>query len=109
MTTTPPSTPFPSCSRRQFLQAGGVGLVSLLWSNRVGAQTPAPSPLRAMRDADRIDGPPIVSARAWAIAEGRTGRFLWGANESAELLMASTTKIMTAHLVLREAAARCGV
>ena len=109
MTTTPPSTPSPSCTRRQFLQSGGLGLLSLIWSDRAGAQTQAPNPLQALRDADRIDGPPIVSARAWAIAEGRTGRFLWGANESAELVMASTTKIMTAHLVLREAATHCGV
>jgi D-alanyl-D-alanine carboxypeptidase (penicillin-binding protein 5/6) len=107
--TTPPSRPFPSCSRRQFLEAGGLGLLGLIWSNRAGAQMPAPIPLPALREADRIDGPPIVSARAWAIADGRTGRFLWGANDSAELLMASTTKIMTAHLVLREAATRCGV
>ena len=109
MTTTPQLTLSPSCTRRQFLHTGGLGLLSLLWSDRAGAQTPAPNPLPALRDADRIDGPPIVSARAWAIAEGRTGRFLWGANESAELVMASTTKIMTAHLVLREAATNCGV
>jgi serine-type D-Ala-D-Ala carboxypeptidase (penicillin-binding protein 5/6) len=108
MTIPLPSTTSHSCSRRRFLQAGGLGLFSL-WSDRVGAQTPAPNPLPTLRDADRIDGPPMVSARAWAIADGRTGHFLWGANESAELLMASTTKIMTAHLVLREAAAGCGV
>src|SRR5205085_2775438 len=51
--------------------------------------------------AERLDGPPVVSARAWAIADGQTGRFLWGANEAAPLAMASTTKIMTAWLVLR--------
>src|SRR6185295_1228980 len=26
--------------------------------------------------ADRIDGPPLVSAKAWAIADGKTGKLL---------------------------------
>lgn len=50
-------------------------------------------------------GPPAVSARAWAIADGKTGQFLWGGNEAEKRPMASTTKIMTALLVLGLAAA----
>jgi D-alanyl-D-alanine carboxypeptidase (penicillin-binding protein 5/6) len=60
--------------------------------------------LPAPRAADRVGGPPVVSARAWAIVDGAKGRYLWGANEAAELNMASTTKIMTAWIVLRAAA-----
>jgi D-alanyl-D-alanine carboxypeptidase (penicillin-binding protein 5/6) len=66
-------------------------------------------PLPPRAGLDPLDGPPIVSARAWAIAEGSSGRLLWGARETDELVMASTTKIMTAHLVLRLAAERGGV
>jgi D-alanyl-D-alanine carboxypeptidase (penicillin-binding protein 5/6) len=102
-----PQTQIKACSRRQFLHTGGLGLLGLSWSGLGLCQ--APNPLPAPRAAERIDGPPIVSARAWAIAEGRTGRLLWGANEATELNMASTTKVMTAYLVLRLAADRCRV
>ena len=46
-------------------------------------------------------GPPRVSAKAWAIADGKTGKVLWGLNEAEPRAIASTTKIMTALLVLR--------
>ncbi len=59
---------------------------------------------RARRPADPLDGPPFVSSRAWAIADGRTGRLLWGLDEAKPLEMASTTKVMTALVVLRLAA-----
>ncbi len=52
------------------------------------------------RPPDSVDGPPIVSAKAWAIGDGKTGKLLWGLNESTPRQMASTTKIMTAWLVL---------
>src|SRR5947209_7308519 len=51
--------------------------------------------------ADRLDGPPLVTAKAWAVADGKTGQLLWGANETESRPIASTTKIMTAWLVLR--------
>lgn len=54
--------------------------------------------------ADSLAGPPVVSAKAWAIADGKTGAFLWGSHESDALTMASTTKIMTARIVLALAA-----
>ena len=50
---------------------------------------------------DRPDGPPVVSARAWAIADGKTGKILFGSSEAEPLTIASTTKIMTARLVLK--------
>lgn len=94
-------------NRRCFLHTGSLGVLGLL-AGRVWGQAPAeapPPPLAPLAPPERLDGPPIVSARAWAIAEGSTGRLLWGSRETAQLVMASTTKIMTAHLVLHLAAA----
>lgn len=51
--------------------------------------------------ADSLDGPPFVSAKAWAIADGRTGAILWGDHQADPLPMASTTKMMTALVVAR--------
>lgn len=59
------------------------------------AQPAAPGKL----PADPIDGPPLVSAKAWAIADGKTGKLLWGANQAEPRLLASITKIMTAWLI----------
>ena len=50
--------------------------------------------------ADSLTGPPFVTAAAWAIADGKTGQLLWGHREGAVRQMASTTKIMTAWIVL---------
>lgn len=53
------------------------------------------------KPADEPNGPPIVSCKAWAIADGMTGKVLWSAQGDQRLHFASTTKIMTAYLVLR--------
>ncbi len=91
-------------TRRQFFQIGGAGLVGLTLAVRFDAQAPAEKPLPERQPPERLDGPPIVSARAWAIADGATGRLLWSHRETMALAMASTTKIMTAYVVLRLAA-----
>jgi D-alanyl-D-alanine carboxypeptidase (penicillin-binding protein 5/6) len=49
--------------------------------------------------ADSLDGPPFVTAKAWAIIDGETGKFLAGDHEDEKRDPASTTKIMTAYLV----------
>lgn len=49
--------------------------------------------------ADPLDGVPFVTCKAWAIADGKTGELLWGANQTQRLDIASTTKIMTAYVV----------
>ena len=53
--------------------------------------------------ADSLTGPPFVTCKAWAIADANTGKILWGHDANKSLDMASTTKIMTAYLVLKEA------
>jgi D-alanyl-D-alanine carboxypeptidase (penicillin-binding protein 5/6) len=49
---------------------------------------------------DKLAGPPLVSAKGWAFVDGKTGQFLWGEGENDPLVLASTTKIMTAWLVV---------
>ena len=44
--------------------------------------------------------PPTVNATGAVLMDAETGRVLWGKNENTPLAMASTTKIMTAILVL---------
>jgi D-alanyl-D-alanine carboxypeptidase (penicillin-binding protein 5/6) len=52
------------------------------------------------KPADSLNGTPFVTCKAWAIADAKTGKLLWGSHENKPLDMASTTKIMTAYLVL---------
>jgi len=52
------------------------------------------------QSADALHGAPFVNAMAWGIADGKTGEFLWGHQEDKTLPMASTTKVMTALVVL---------
>jgi D-alanyl-D-alanine carboxypeptidase (penicillin-binding protein 5/6) len=82
----------------------GIALFVLLTPSLSLAQQklePAPAP---KAKPDSLDGPPFVSAKAWAVADGKSGKVLWGFNEKEARPMASTSKIMTAHLVLRLAA-----
>jgi D-alanyl-D-alanine carboxypeptidase (penicillin-binding protein 5/6) len=60
-----------------------------------------PQPLPSRMPPDRPDGPPAVSAKGWAVADGRTGAILASADPPEPLAIASTTKIMTAWLVLK--------
>lgn len=62
-----------------------------------------------LKPADELHGPPFVTCRAWAIADADTGELLWGENETAKLDIASTTKIMTAWLVIQLASADASV
>ena len=67
---------------------------------------PAPEPSMANRQelpstpADSLEGPPFVTAKAWAIANLEDGTILFESNLNDKLDIASTTKIMTAYLVL---------
>ena len=53
--------------------------------------------------ADSLNGPPFVTCRAWAVADGLTGEVLWQNNADDRLDIASTTKMMTAYVVLVQA------
>lgn len=81
----------------------------------VTSPSPVPDPevvndeVLELMPADALEGRPIVTCRAWAIADGRTGRFLWGENETLRLDFASTTKIMTAWLVIQLASVDASV
>jgi D-alanyl-D-alanine carboxypeptidase (penicillin-binding protein 5/6) len=59
----------------------------------INAQIPNKTP------APALDGPPVVTCKAWAIGEAATGKLLWGGEEFAKVHPASTTKIMTAFLI----------
>ena len=56
------------------------------------------APKTKERDASAT---PVVSARAWAIGDGTTGKILHGSDEHLPLDNASTTKLMTAWLVAK--------
>ncbi|QDT56431.1 D-alanyl-D-alanine carboxypeptidase DacB precursor [Caulifigura coniformis] len=53
---------------------------------------------------DPLDGAPFVTCKAWAIGDAKSGELIAGGNADQPLPMASTTKMMTAYIVLREAA-----
>ncbi len=79
-----------------------LALIPLLTPTPTPAQTEKPPVPKA--PADPLDGPPFVTAKAWAVLDGKTGRILWGNNEAEARPMASTSKIMTAWVVLSLAA-----
>ncbi|HYE20824.1 MAG TPA: serine hydrolase [Tepidisphaeraceae bacterium] len=58
-------------------------------------------PALAKEPADLLDGPPVVSAKAWAIVDGKTGELLFGKDEDVPAKAASTAKMMNAWVVLR--------
>jgi D-alanyl-D-alanine carboxypeptidase (penicillin-binding protein 5/6) len=55
----------------------------------------------AKEPADKLDGTPFVTAKAWAIIDGHSGKFLAGEHDEEKRDPASTTKMMTAFIVTR--------
>jgi D-alanyl-D-alanine carboxypeptidase (penicillin-binding protein 5/6) len=49
---------------------------------------------------DKLDGPPFVTCGAWAIGDADTGEILWNSKGDEPRHMASTTKMMTALVVM---------
>ncbi len=79
----------------------GVVLAGGLWGQpQVSRPAERPTSLPA-KVPEPLSGPPIVSAKAWAIAEAKTGKVLWRHKQDVRLPMASTTKLMTAWVVAR--------
>ena len=69
-----------------------------------GCSRPAASTLPAGRQPrDPLSGLPFVSAKSWAIADGKTGKILWHYEGNKGRKAASTTKIMCAYVVLEVA------
>jgi serine-type D-Ala-D-Ala carboxypeptidase (penicillin-binding protein 5/6) len=68
---------------------------------------PSGSPVQAVDS--RADAPVVaatpdgIAAKAWAIVDGKTGKLLWGFHETEARPIASTTKIMTAWIILQRA------
>ena len=72
-----------------------------------GCQT-APAPIdftpvtvEGVQPQDPLDGPPVVTAGAWAIIDGKTGNALWHCNGNEPRKAASTTKVMNIYLILQ--------
>ena len=70
--------------------------------------TAAAAPLSAVDPADVPDGPPVVTAAAWAVVDAATGALLFGKEADATRQQASVTKIMTALLVIERTATEAG-
>ena len=56
-------------------------------------------PTQGKQPADALGGPPLVTAKSWAIADGDTGEILWEHKGYEMRKIASTNKIMTAYIV----------
>lgn len=77
-------------------------ILALLIPTSAGAQPDkAPAP-KAVPDS--LAGPPFVSAKSWIVVNAQTGKVLRGGDEVEARPMASTSKIMTAWIVLQLAA-----
>lgn len=63
-------------------------------------------PDRFADTGEPLNGPPVVSCRAWAVGDGETGQILSGHRADEPLDNASTTKLMTAWLIARAAERR---
>ncbi len=60
--------------------------------------------LPAAAPGEDLSAPPPVTARSWAIADGRSGELLWAHEGQTPRKAASTTKMMCAYVVLSLAA-----
>lgn len=58
----------------------------------------------ARQPADKLDGPPLVTCKAWAVLDGKTGDVFRGQRENDPLDNASTTKMMTCFVILQQIA-----
>ncbi|MFN0051335.1 MAG: D-alanyl-D-alanine carboxypeptidase family protein [Planctomycetales bacterium] len=61
----------------------------------------AKADLPPLQPRDTLTGPPFVSCRNWAVADTRSGKILGESGAAAVVDVASTTKIMTAHVILQ--------
>lgn len=62
--------------------------------------------LPELQPRDALTGLPFLACQAWAIADARSGKVLWESQGSKVRDVASTTKIMTACVILKQAEAK---
>jgi D-alanyl-D-alanine carboxypeptidase len=67
------------------------------------ADTRTGTALPELRPHDTLTGPPFVLCRNWAVAEAQSGKILWESQAAEVVDVASTTKIMTAYVILKMA------
>jgi D-alanyl-D-alanine carboxypeptidase len=65
------------------------------------ADTRPTAALPELLPRDPLTGPPFLVCRAWAVAEAQSGKILWESRASEVFDTASTTKIMTAYVILK--------
>jgi D-alanyl-D-alanine carboxypeptidase len=73
------------------------------------ADTRPGTALPELKPRDTISGPPFVVCRNWAVADGQSGKVLWESQAADVVDTASTTKIMTAYVILKLAEKRPAV
>ncbi|MBI1345376.1 hypothetical protein GC163_03725 [bacterium] len=71
-----------------------------LVSARDEPSDPHDVPAVELRPADQLDGPPIVSCRAWIVGDAAEDQVFGAVDADTPRDFASTTKIMTAYVVL---------
>lgn len=76
---------------------GGLMLGALILAGCTASRPP-------VAEGEDFTAPPPVTAKAWAITDGRTGELLWGLNADEPRKAASTTKMMCAYVILELAA-----
>lgn len=98
---------------RQFQESAGVPVtgaadpatLTALGPLRDAEPVPEPETINSaslpVRPADSLDGVPFVTCRAWLAVDAETGDTIGGQDTQRPLDIASTTKIMTAWLVLK--------
>lgn len=100
---------------RKFQEATGQAVTGIanaeLWKalGPIVEEQPVPSPevinaeLLPRRPMDALDGPPFVTSKSWIVVNAADGQMVDGYRATTPVDFASTTKIMTAWLVIRNA------
>ena len=57
--------------------------------------------LPELKPRDALAGPPFVACRNWAVADAQSGKILWESQAADVVDVASTTKVMTAYVILK--------
>lgn len=88
------------------------GLIDTKTWAALGPLLPPSDPQTAMADpparqpADEVQGAPFVTAKAWGVGDVATGKIVHGDRVDERRDIASTTKLMTAYIILQQAATK---